>query len=85
MKALEVLTSKLQGSFISHFGVDDVWSLYVGGYWLIAQDIISEDEGMLNEWSSSIANMCSHNAYHTGQIVYIRKKNGWWQESKGVK
>lgn len=32
----------------------------------------------LQEWSSSIANICSHNAYHIGQIVYIRKRNGWW-------
>lgn len=39
----------------------------------------------LNKWSSSIANMCSHNAYHTGQIVYIRKKNGWWNKANGVK
>jgi uncharacterized damage-inducible protein DinB len=42
-------------------------------------------EKQLQEWSSSIANICSHNAYHTGQIVYIRKKNGWWDENKGVK
>jgi len=34
----------------------------------------------LNEWSSEIANMTSHNAYHTGQIVYIRKRNGWWKK-----
>ncbi|PHN05188.1 DinB family protein [Flavilitoribacter nigricans] len=39
----------------------------------------------LREWRSSIANICSHNAYHTGQIVYIRKKNGWWDNSAGVK
>ena len=33
----------------------------------------------LKDWSSSIANIGSHNAYHTGQIVYIRKRNGWWR------
>lgn len=32
----------------------------------------------INEWSIDIANMSSHNAYHTGQIIYIRKQNGWW-------
>ncbi len=32
----------------------------------------------INEWSKDIANMASHNAYHTGQIIYIRKHNGWW-------
>lgn len=50
MKALEILTSKLRGSFISHFGVDDVWNLHLGGYWLIAQNVISEDEALLNQW-----------------------------------
>ncbi len=39
----------------------------------------------LNKWSSSVANIASHNAYHTGQIIYIRKKNNWWDPSKGVK
>ncbi len=36
----------------------------------------------LAKWSSSIANLCSHNAYHTGQIIYIRKRNGWWKLPK---
>lgn len=40
----------------------------------------SEDQ--LVKWSSTIANVCSHNAYHTGQIIYIRKRNGWWPKSK---
>lgn len=39
----------------------------------------------LEEWSTSIANISSHNAYHIGQIVYIRKKNKWWENSMGVK
>jgi uncharacterized damage-inducible protein DinB len=38
----------------------------------------------LESGGSEIASMSSHNAYHTGQIVYIRKRNGWWDESKGV-
>lgn len=33
----------------------------------------------LMEWSTEIANMTAHNAYHTGQIVYIRKRQGWWK------
>ena len=33
---------------------------------------------------SEIASMLSHMAYHTGQIVYIRKRNGWWQPLQGV-
>ena len=32
----------------------------------------------LTEWSTEIVNMAAHNAYHTGQIIYIRKQHGWW-------
>lgn len=31
------------------------------------------------KWNVEIANMSAHTAYHTGQIVYIRKRNGWWK------
>ena len=34
----------------------------------------------LTEWNSEILNMTAHNAYHTGQIIYIRKRNGWWDK-----
>lgn len=37
-------------------------------------------DAQLKEWSSTIANLSMHNAYHTGQILYIRKKNGWWKK-----
>lgn len=33
----------------------------------------------LEGWSETIANIASHNAYHTGQIVFIRKQKGWWR------
>ncbi len=36
----------------------------------------------IKEWGSEIANMTAHNAYHTGQIMYIRKRNGWWHKNK---
>lgn len=36
------------------------------------------DEQIL-EWDTEIANMTAHTAYHTGQIIYIRKQNGWWK------
>lgn len=32
----------------------------------------------LSEWASNLSAIASHNAYHAGQIVYIRKRNGWW-------
>lgn len=33
----------------------------------------------LSTWSSDLGNISSHNAYHTGQIIYIRKLKGWWK------
>jgi uncharacterized damage-inducible protein DinB len=51
--------------------------------WLQRVENATDDQ--LQEWSKSVANICSHNAYHTGQIVFIRKQNGWWNESMGVK
>ena len=36
------------------------------------------------EWGSTIANLCSHTAYHTGQIIYIRKRNGWWSSASAT-
>ncbi|MEH6681596.1 MAG: DinB family protein [Sediminicola sp.] len=34
------------------------------------------------DWNIEIANMAMHTAYHTGQIVYIRKRNGWWEQCR---
>jgi hypothetical protein len=42
------------------------------------------DEKKLAEWAPSIANICTHNAYHVGQIVYVRKLQGSWNAAKGV-
>ena len=39
----------------------------------------------LDSVGTEISNMLSHTAYHTGQIVYIRKRNGWWTTAQGVK
>src|ERR1041385_434591 len=43
------------------------------------------DETKLAKWYSTIAKISTHNAYHTGQIIYIRKMKGNWDPSKGVK
>ena len=45
----------------------------------------TSDEKKLNAWYSSIAHIGTHNAYHTGQIIYIRKLQGSWNPEKGVK
>jgi hypothetical protein len=45
----------------------------------------SADEPKLASIAPTIANICTHNAYHVGQIVYARKLQGSWNPEKGVK
>jgi len=47
--------------------------------------IAAADDAKIQTWYESIANMNTHNAYHTGQILYIRKQAGNWNSEKGVK
>ena len=49
------------------------------------QEIQISSNEQLNNCGSEIASMTSHMAYHTGQIVYIRKQHGWWDNEMGVK
>jgi uncharacterized damage-inducible protein DinB len=43
------------------------------------------DEAKLNSIAPTIANINAHNAYHIGEIVMVRKEQGSWDPSKGVK
>jgi uncharacterized damage-inducible protein DinB len=45
----------------------------------------SADDAKLAKWASTIAHIGTHNAYHTGQILYIRKQQGSWNPANGVK
>jgi hypothetical protein len=45
----------------------------------------SADEEHLKSWASEIEHIGAHNAYHIGQIVYIRRLQGSWDPEKGVK
>jgi hypothetical protein len=47
--------------------------------------IAAADEATLQKWYITIANISTHNAYHTGQIIFIRKLQGSWNPEKGVK
>jgi uncharacterized damage-inducible protein DinB len=47
--------------------------------------IESADEAKLQKQYDAIAHVSAHNAYHTGQILYIRKQQGSWDPEKGVK
>jgi uncharacterized damage-inducible protein DinB len=43
------------------------------------------DEAKLAQWASTIAHIGAHNAYHIGQMIYVRKQAGNWDPEKGVK
>ncbi len=47
--------------------------------------IEAADENKLKDWYSTISHISTHNAYHTGQIIYIRKLEHCWDPAKGVK
>ena len=43
------------------------------------------DDKKLEASASTIAHIGVHNAYHIGQIVYVRKLQGSWDPERGVK
>ena len=43
------------------------------------------DEAKLAKIAPTIAHISTHNAYHTGQILYVRKLQGSWNPANGVK
>jgi hypothetical protein len=43
------------------------------------------DEKTLQSWAPTLGRIATHNAYHTGQIVILRKMQGAWDPAKGVK
>ncbi len=43
------------------------------------------DDQKLAANASLIAHVGAHNAYHIGQILYVRKLQGVWDPAKGVK
>jgi hypothetical protein len=47
--------------------------------------VTNADDQKLADNASLIAHVGAHNAYHIGQIVYVRKLQGIWDASKGVK
>ena len=50
------------------------------------EDLVAHaSDADLARWAPTLANICTHNAYHTGQILYVRKLQGSWNPSNGVK
>lgn len=44
----------------------------------------ASDEQLAKQ-AATLANISAHNAYHTGQIISVRKAQGSWDPEKGVK
>ena len=47
--------------------------------------VAAADDAKLQKFASTIAHIGAHNAYLTGQILYIRKQQGSWDAAKGVR
>jgi uncharacterized damage-inducible protein DinB len=47
--------------------------------------IETANDQKLEEWASTIQRISTHNAYHIGQIIYVRKEQGSWNPENGVK
>jgi|SRR5215470_7291667 len=43
------------------------------------------DEATLEKRAQVFANISTHNAYHTGQIIYVRKEQGSWDPANGIR
>jgi len=43
------------------------------------------DDATLQKWAPEIARLGTHNAYHLGQIVFVRREQGSWNPENGVK
>ena len=43
------------------------------------------DEARLKEAAQNLTHISTHNAYHIGQIIYVRKEQGSWDPKNGVK
>jgi hypothetical protein len=52
---------------------------------LSQKPVVTADNRKLARNPSLIAHVGAHNAYHNGQILYVRKLQGAWDPSKGVK
>jgi len=49
------------------------------------QAVEAADDATIAKNAALIAHIGTHNAYHIGQIVFVRKAQGSWDASKGVK
>jgi uncharacterized damage-inducible protein DinB len=48
-------------------------------------EVANMPEEKLAQTAATISHISTHNAYHTGQILYVRKLQGSWKPENGVK
>ena len=64
------------------------WAATVANLGKVMKDwekaIAEADDAKLQSYYSTIAHINTHTAYHTGQILYVRKLAGNWDRAKGV-
>ena len=51
----------------------------------IEQFVEHATDAQLSHFARMLADIATHNAYHTGQILYVRKLEGAWDPTHGVK
>jgi hypothetical protein len=51
----------------------------------LEQVVETASDEQLQKWAPTIARIGTHNAYHTGQIIVVRKLQGSWNPESGVK
>ena len=47
--------------------------------------VAGADDKTLQSWAPTLGRIATHNAYHTGQILILRKMQGAWDPARGVK
>jgi hypothetical protein len=51
----------------------------------LEQLVEAADDAKIEAIATTISHISAHNAYHTGEIIMIRKPQGSWDPNKGVK
>jgi len=45
----------------------------------------ASDDAKLQSWYNGLSHISTHNAYHIGQMIFVRIPQGAWDPEKGVK
>lgn len=94
-RALQKLTGQKQSAFDGNN--DETFNAFTAASWAATVRELDEvltglekvvqnaDENKLKAIADEISHIATHNAYHTGQMILVRKEQGAWNPDKGVK